>query len=173
MINFANLHLPVYCYGQGFFVALGREILDGNGLKTRKRQQRDIVELAVGGYGAGVSTVNALDIAEMHEEIEVMKGQMRTAVKDPCEDAEMATDLSQQSIIIGRHELTPYRNVAIVEADDLKRTDDDQWIHRYIQKGLPYIPHLRADWEAVTKDSTQIDHLWNKERELINTRREG
>ncbi|GCB66415.1 hypothetical protein scyTo_0000590 [Scyliorhinus torazame] len=312
MVNLTSLHLPAYFYGQGLFVALEREILDGSGLATRKRRQRGIVELTVGGYGAGVSTVNALDIAEISEEIEVMKGQMRAAVKDIYQDAETATDLSQQvnqlvwrelkqlqpyqitinelidrqsaiskevysvqscnmyatyllqslqvnllqltahrvpdwvsndqlmawvktahqapehlseltlashvpfandnhtllvgmmlhisrvgansthellqvnnlghygngvlvklkdapehaiqraggifsidlqSITIGRHELTPYRDVSIVEADDLERTDDDQQIHRYVQKGLPCILHLRACWEGLKKEA--------------------
>ncbi|GCB80602.1 hypothetical protein scyTo_0017245 [Scyliorhinus torazame] len=71
-----------------------------------------------------------------------------------------------ESITIGRHELTPYRDVSIVNADDLERTDDDQRIHRYIQKGLPRIPRLRADWEELWEAATPIDHLWNKEREL-------
>ncbi|GCB67025.1 hypothetical protein scyTo_0012087 [Scyliorhinus torazame] len=81
------------------------------------------------------------------------------------------TNLSE-SITIGHHELTPYRDVSIVEADDLELTDDDQRIHRYVQKGVPCIPHLRADWEGLKKDATQIDHLWNKERELIQTHAE-
>ncbi|XP_072331073.1 uncharacterized protein [Scyliorhinus torazame] len=96
MVNLTSLHLPAYCYGQGLFVALEREILDVSGLATRKRWQRGIVELAVGGYEAGILTVNTLDIAEISEEIEVMKGQMRAAVKDIYQDAETATDLSQQ-----------------------------------------------------------------------------
>ncbi|GCB70744.1 hypothetical protein scyTo_0005761 [Scyliorhinus torazame] len=71
-----------------------------------------------------------------------------------------------ESITIGHHEPTPY-----VEADDLAHTDDYQQIHRYIQKGLPRIPHLRADWEGL-KEAKQIDHIWNKERELIKTHTE-
>ncbi|GCB67946.1 hypothetical protein scyTo_0000799 [Scyliorhinus torazame] len=70
--------------------------------------------------------------------------------------------LKGQSITIGRHELTPYRDVFIVKADDLERTDDDERIHRYVQKGLARIPHLRADWEGLKKEVTRIDHLWNK-----------
>ncbi|GCB83473.1 hypothetical protein scyTo_0024209 [Scyliorhinus torazame] len=38
------------------------------------------------------------------------------------------TNLSE-SITIGRHELTPYRDVSIVEADDLERIDNDQRTH--------------------------------------------
>ncbi|GCB79950.1 hypothetical protein scyTo_0019634 [Scyliorhinus torazame] len=171
------------------------------GVDWHKRRQRGTVELAVGDYAAGISTVNALDIAEISEEIEVMKRQMRATVKDIYQDAETATDLSQQvnqlvwrerkqlqpyqttiselinrqsaiskevyrvqacnmyashllqsvranllqlaahrmpnwSITIGRHELTPDRDVSIVEADDIERTDDDQRIHRYVHKGL-------------------------------------
>ncbi|GCB86334.1 hypothetical protein scyTo_0027002, partial [Scyliorhinus torazame] len=71
------------------------------------------------------------------------------------------------SITIGQHELTPYRDVSIVDADDLERTDDDQWIHRYVQKGVPRIPRLRADWERLREEAMPVDLLWNKERELI------
>ncbi|GCB80688.1 hypothetical protein scyTo_0016327 [Scyliorhinus torazame] len=74
-----------------------------------------------------------------------------------------------ESITIGHPELTPYRDVSIVDADDLERTDDDQRIHRYVQKGLP---RVRVDWEGQEKEATQIDHLWNKEHELINTHAE-
>ncbi|GCB82803.1 hypothetical protein scyTo_0023598 [Scyliorhinus torazame] len=95
LINLSNLHLPAHCYGQRLFVILEWEILEESGLKPCKRQQSGIVELAVGGYGAGDSTVNALDIAEITEEIEVMKGQMRIAVEDIYQDARTATDLSQ------------------------------------------------------------------------------
>ncbi|GCB68631.1 hypothetical protein scyTo_0000917 [Scyliorhinus torazame] len=72
----------------------------------------------------------------------------------------------------GRHELTPYRDVSIVNADDLERTDDDQRIRRYVQKGLPSIPCLWADWEGLREEATPIDHLWNKEWELIQTHAE-
>ncbi|GCB75709.1 hypothetical protein scyTo_0019800, partial [Scyliorhinus torazame] len=56
----------------------------------------------------------------------------------------MCTNVTR-SITFGRHELTPYRDVSIMDADDLERTDNDQRIHRYVQKGLPCIPRLRAD----------------------------
>ncbi|GCB69033.1 hypothetical protein scyTo_0010490 [Scyliorhinus torazame] len=81
------------------------------------------------------------------------------------------TNLSD-SISIGHHELTPHRYVSIVEADDLERTDDDQRIHRYVQKGLPHFPHLQANREELKKEAIQIDHPWNKERELIKTHAE-
>ncbi|GCB74273.1 hypothetical protein scyTo_0003362 [Scyliorhinus torazame] len=74
-----------------------------------------------------------------------------------------------RSITIGRHELTPYRDVPIVDADDLERTDDDQRIHRYGQKGVPL---LRADWEGLREEATPIDQLWNKKCELIQTHAE-
>ncbi|GCB76689.1 hypothetical protein scyTo_0021024 [Scyliorhinus torazame] len=77
-----------------------------------------------------------------------------------------------RSITIGHHELTPYRDVSIVEAGDLGRSDEDQRTHRYVQKGLSRIPHLWADWEGLKKEAMQIDHLWNKERELIKTHAE-
>ncbi|GCB72691.1 hypothetical protein scyTo_0002131 [Scyliorhinus torazame] len=81
------------------------------------------------------------------------------------------TNLSE-SITIGRHELTLYRDVSIVDADDLERTDDDQQIHRYVQKGGPHIPRLQVNWEGLREEATSIDHLWNKERELIQTHAE-
>ncbi|GCB67896.1 hypothetical protein scyTo_0008142 [Scyliorhinus torazame] len=93
-----------------------------------------------------IMELNALDIVEISEGIE--------------------------SITIGRHELTPYRDVSIVDVDDLERTDDDQRIHQYGQKGLPRIPRLRADWEGLREAAMPIDHLWNKEREPIQTHAE-
>ncbi|GCB77538.1 hypothetical protein scyTo_0020004 [Scyliorhinus torazame] len=81
------------------------------------------------------------------------------------------TNLSD-SIAIGHHELTACRGESIVEVDDLKPTDDDRQIYRYIQKGLSRIPHLRADWEGLKKEATQIDHLWNKEQEQIKSHTE-
>ncbi|GCB85874.1 hypothetical protein scyTo_0026552, partial [Scyliorhinus torazame] len=76
------------------------------------------------------------------------------------------------SITIGRHELTPYRDVSIVDTDDLERTDDDQRIHQYGQKGLPCIPRLRADWEGLQEAATPFGQLWNKQRERNQTHAE-
>ncbi|GCB76313.1 hypothetical protein scyTo_0020994 [Scyliorhinus torazame] len=75
-----------------------------------------------------------------------------------------------EAIIIGHHELTPCRDLPIVQADDFERTDDQQ-TDRYVQKGFLRIPHLHAEWEGLKKEAKQIDHLWNKERELIKTTR--
>ncbi|GCB63499.1 hypothetical protein scyTo_0000162 [Scyliorhinus torazame] len=102
-----------YMAGKDTLRALQRDTLDGSGFKTRKRQQRDIIEQAVGGFGAGISSGNVLSIAEIREEIEGVNGQLRAAVKDIHQDAETATDLRQQvNQLVGKElkQLQPYQS---------------------------------------------------------------
>ncbi|GCB72061.1 hypothetical protein scyTo_0001807 [Scyliorhinus torazame] len=120
------------------------------------------------------------DIAEvkssdrMYTNVTRVRRDAVTVMRDAKEKSGIGfySDDTQDSITIGRHELTPYRDVSIVDADYLERIDDDQRIHRYGQKGLPCILHMRADWEGLREAATPIDHLWNKKRELIQTHAE-